>query len=224
MRDFLVVSGHTVGLKRTRRLLRTMGLEAIYRKPNLSRLGKAKYIQPYLLKGLKVVRANQVWAIDITYIAMQRGHLYLTAIIDIYSRYIVGWGLHNTLEASNCVEVLDAAVGRYGAPEIINSDQGCQFTSRQWIKAVSDYGIRASMDGRGRAIDNIFIERFWRTVKYEYLYMRSFDDGAALHRGLVGFMGYYNERRTHQGLGRGVTPLMRYGTFLGESSKKALAS
>ncbi|MEG1955937.1 MAG: DDE-type integrase/transposase/recombinase, partial [Mucinivorans sp.] len=122
---------------------------------------------PYLLKGLRVVRPNQAWAIDITYIPRQRGHLYLTAIIDIYSRYIVGWGLHNTLEAANCVEVLDAAVGRYGAPNIINSDKVSQFTSGQWIDAVAGYDIRASMDGRGRAIDNIFIERFWRTVKYE---------------------------------------------------------
>lgn len=224
MRDHLVALGCAIGLKRTRRLLRTMGLDAIYRKPNLSRLGKVKYLQPYLLKGLKVVRANQVWAIDITYIPMQRGHLYLTAIIDLYSRYIVGWGLHNTLDAANCVEVLNDAVSRFGSPKIINSDQGSQFTSAQWTQAVDGYGITASMDGRGRAIDNIFIERFWRTVKYEYIYIRSFDDGVALHRGLAGFMSYYNERRAHQSLGRRVTPAMRYKGVIGESSTKDLAS
>lgn len=155
---------------------------------------------------------------------MQRGHLYLTVIIDLYSRYIVGWGLHSTLDATNCVEVLSGAVSRFGTPDIINSDQGSQFTSVDWIQVIGGYGIKMSMDGRKRAIDNIFIERFWITVKYEYIYIRSFDDGAVLRRGLAGFMSYYNERRAHQSLGRAVTSAMRYEHLIGEGSTKALAS
>ncbi len=254
MRDFLLALGYMIGLKRTRRLLKIMGLEAIYRKPNLSKLGKARYIKPYLLRGLKVVRPNQVWAIDITYIPMGKGYLYLTAIIDVYSRYIVGYGLYNSLEARNCVEVLGGAISRYGTPEIINSDQGSQFTSREWEQFLEITDIKVSMDGKGRAIgcafllrtsaiqasliafglasvDNIFIERFWRTIKYEYIYLRGFEDGCALGRGIDGWMRYYNERRGHQSLwrdgGRYSTPSELYHkTLIGESSNyhKALAS
>ena len=169
MVDFLRDLDVTIGPKRVRRMMRKMGIEAIYRKPRLSKLGQAKYIKPYLLRGLKIIRPNHVWAIDITYIPMKRGFMYLTAIIDVYSRFIVGWGLFNTLDAANSMSVLQQAIKEYGKPEIINSDQGCQFTCIEWIKFLNENEIKISMDGKGRALDNIFIERFWRTLKYEYI-------------------------------------------------------
>ena len=160
MRDMLLAMGFVVNHKRVRRLLRLMGLMAIYPKKNLSKLGLKKYIHPYLLKGLDISRPNQVWAIDITYIPMKNGFMYLTAIIDIYSRYIVGWGLSNTLEAEASLSVLKQAIKDHGKPEIINSDQGSQFTCEQWVEYLKKNDIKISMDGKGRAIDNIFIERF----------------------------------------------------------------
>lgn len=167
MTDFLLENGFYVGLRRVRRLMRKMGINAVYRKRSLSTPGPAVYIRPYLLRGLKVTHRNQVWSIDITYIPMKKGFMYLTAIIDVYSRFIVAWGLHNTLDASNCIEVLKTAISRYGVPEIINSDQGCQFTSREWSEACAEHPeMKVSMDGRGRAKDNIWIERFWKTIKY----------------------------------------------------------
>lgn len=224
MRDHLVGLDYRVGVKRTRRLLRKMGIEAIYCKPNLSKLGKAKYIKPYLLRDLTIKCANHVWAIDISYIPMSKGHLYLTAIIDVYSRYIVGWGLHNTLEAENCKEVLERAIAEHGEPEIINSDQGNQFTSKVWEECFVGREIKVSMDGKGRDIDNIFIERFWRTIKYEYIYMRSFESGTELHKGIREWICYYNEHRFHQSLGERTTPRMRFRALISESSIKALAS
>jgi len=171
MQDFLFSIGFLVNHKRVRRLLRKMGLMAIYPKRNLSKLGLAKYIRPYLLKGLKIDRPNQVWAIDITYIPMKKGFMYLTAIIDLYSRYVVAWGLSNTLDAECSFRVLKNAISQYGKPEIINSDQGCQFTCELWIQYLEGNDIKISMDGKGRAIDNIFIERLWRSVKYDYVYV-----------------------------------------------------
>jgi len=155
MRDFLLTLGILANHKRVRRLLRLMGLMAIYPKRNLSRLGQAKYIKPYLLRDLKITRPNQVWAIDITYIPMPKGFLYLTAIIDIYSRYIVGWGISNSLDAACSLNVTKEAIERYGKPEIINSDQGSQFTCHEWIELLEKEEIKISMDGKGRAIDNI---------------------------------------------------------------------
>ncbi len=218
MCDFLVTIGYIVGIKRTRRLLRKMGIDAICPKRNLSKPGKAKYIKPYLLRGLKIERPNQVWAIDITYISMVKGYLYLTAIIDIYSRYIVGWGLYNTIEAKNCIEVLNSAVSHYGTPEIINSDQGSQFTSKEWIEVVEVHKIQISMDCKGRAIYNIFIERFWRTIKYEYIYPRNFGDGAILAIGIKKWMRYYNEERYHSSLGKRTTPMGIFSSYIGESN------
>jgi putative transposase len=171
MQDMLLSQGFVVNHKRVRRLLRLMGLMAIYPKRNLSKLGLLKYIRPYLLKGLKIERSNQVWAIDITYIPMKHGFLYLTAIIDLYSRYIVGWGISNTLEAEASISVMRQAVEEHGKPEIINSDQGSQFTCALWIDLNTSLDIQISMDGKGRAIDNIFIERFWRSLKYDYVYL-----------------------------------------------------
>jgi len=204
MQDFLFALGFVVNHKRVRRLLRLMGLMAIYPKKNLSKLGQKKYIHPYLLKGLKIDRPNQVWAIDITYIPMKNGFLYLTAIIDLYSRYIVGWGISNTLDADASLSVMKQAIKKHGKPEIINSDQGSQFTCEDWIKYLTAEDVKISMDGKGRAIDNIFIERFWRSLKYDYVYLHPANDGLELYQGLEEYFNYYNHELHHQGIGRRI--------------------
>lgn len=209
MQDFLFLLGFLVNVKRVRRLLRKMGLMAIYPKRNLSKLGSAKYIRPYLLRGLKAVRPNQVWAVDITYIPMAGGFMYLTAIIDLYSRYVVGWDVFNTLAAENTLEVFKQAVANHGKPEIINSDQGCQFTCALWIEYVEKEEVKISMDGKGRAIDNIFIERLWRTVKQDYVYLHPDDNGTLMFIGLKGFFQKYNNKKPHQGIGR-ISPVQLY--------------
>lgn len=200
MRDMLLAMGFVVNHKRVRRLLRLMGLMAIYPKKNLSKLGLKKYIHPYLLKGLDISRPNQVWAIDITYIPMKNGFMYLTAIIDVYSRYIVGWGLSNTLEAEASLSVLKQAIKDHGKPEIINSDQGSQFTCEQWVEYLNKNGVKISMDGKGRAIDNIFIERFWRSLKYDHVYLHPASDGLELYQGIKKYFNYYNHELPHQGI------------------------
>jgi putative transposase len=209
MQDFLFLLGFLVNVKRVRRLLRKMGLMAIYPKRNLSKLGSAKYIRPYLLRGLKAVRPNQVWAVDITYIPMAGGFMYLTAIIDLYSRYVVGWDVFNTLAAENTLEVFKQAVANHGKPEIINSDQGCQFTCALWTEYVEKEEVKISMDGKGRAIDNIFIERLWRTVKQDYVYLHPDDNGTLMFIGLKGFFQKYNNKKPHQGIGR-ISPVQLY--------------
>jgi len=183
MVDFIRGLGILVGPKRVRRLLRKMGIMAIYPQKNLSKLGIAKYIHSYKLRGLEVTRSNQVWCIDLTYIPMKRGFLYLTAIIDVYSRYIVGWGLFNTLDAENTLGVLKEAISTFGKPEIINSDQGCQFTCSGWVEYLEKEGVMISMDGKGRALDNIYIERFWKTLKWEYVYLNPAEDGKDCRKG-----------------------------------------
>jgi len=202
MQDFLFASGFLINHKRVRRLLRKMGIMAIYPQRNLSKLGHAKYVRPYLLRGLKITKPNQVWAIDITYIPMQKGFMYLTAIIDVYSRFIVAWDVFNSLDAENSLSVLKAAIARYGKPEIINSDQGSQFTCQLWTEYAESESMRISMDGKGRATDNIFIERFWRTVKRDYVYICPPSDGTELYKGLNTFIDYYNHKKTHQGIDR----------------------
>jgi putative transposase len=209
MQDFLLLLGFVVNVKRVRRLLRKMGLMAIYPKRNLSKLGSAKYIRPYLLRGLKAERPNQVWAVDITYIPLSGGFMYLTAIIDLYSRYVVGWDVFNTLAAENTLEVFKQAVARHGKPGVINSDQGCQFTCALWTEYVENEEVKISMDGKGRAIDNIFIERLWRTVKQDYVYLHPDDNGTLMFIGLKGFFEKYNNRKPHQGIGR-VSPVELY--------------
>jgi len=209
MQDYLLGINLGVNHKRVRRLLRLMGIMAIYPKRNLSKLGLAKYIRPYLLKDLEINRSNQVWEIDITYIPMAKGFMYLTAIIDVYSRFVVGWNLSNNLEAENCISVVNEAFKIYGKPDILNSDQGSQFTSSVWINNLDIKDIKISMDGKGRAIDNIFIERLWRTVKQDYIYITPIDDGVELFRGLKTFFEHYNKHKTHQGIGR-VTPISLY--------------
>ena len=209
MQDYLFLCGFVANTKRVRRLLRLMGIMALYPKRNLSKLGLAKYIRPYLLRGMKITRPNQVWGIDITYIPMAKGFMYMTAIIDLYSRYVVGWDVFNSLNAENTLSVLKQAIEDHGTPEIINSDQGSQFTCSLWTEFVDQAGIKISMDGRGRATDNIFIERFWRTVKQDYVYLRPVESGTELFLGLKKFINYYNHHKTHQGIGR-ITPVELY--------------
>lgn len=209
MQDYLQDEGYQVGEKRVRRLLRLMGLMAIYPKRNLSKLGHAEYIHPYLLRNLEINRSNQVWEIDITYIAMEKGFMYLTAIIDVYSRFVVGWGLSNSLGAQASLQVLQEATRKHGKPEIVNSDQGSQFTCKEWVGYLKGEGIKISMDGKGRAIDNIFIERLWRTVKRDYVYLYPAENGLELFQGIKGFFEEYNHKKHHQGIGRQI-PFQRY--------------
>lgn len=209
MQDYLRLLGIFVNVKRIRRLLRLMGVMAHFPSRNLSKLGQAKYVRPYLLRNLPITANNQVWAIDITYITMAHGFMYLTAIIDLHSRYVVGWDLHNTLDASHSLDVLKSAIKRHGKPGIINSDQGSQFTCQGWIDYLLEEGIQVSMDGKGRATDNIFIERLWRTVKQDYVYLHPAEDALELYHGLQKFINFYNHEKTHQGIGR-LTPSAIY--------------
>lgn len=209
MVDFLFLLGFVVGPKRVRRLLRKMGIMALYPQRNLSKLGLARYIHSYKLRGLEITHSNQAWCIDITYIPMKRGFLFLTAIIDVYSRYIVGWGLSNSLEAGNSLKVLNQAISDFGKPEIVNSDQGSQFTCEAWVEYLKEQEIIISMDGKGRCLDNIWIERFWRTLKQEYVYLNPSENGKVLFTGLKKFLDYYNNRRTHRSLDR-KTPFAWY--------------
>jgi len=193
--------GIGVGHNRVRRLMRLMGLEAIYPKPRLSVPGGPEHrIYPYLLRGLRIERPNQVWSADITYIRLRQGFVYLMAILDWFSRYVVSWSLSTTLEAWFCVEALRAAL-RQVRPEIFNTDQGSQFTCGEWIGQLTDHGVAISMDGRGRAFDNIFTERLWRSVKYEEVYLKDYDGVDEARRGLSGYFGFYNTDRPHQALG-----------------------
>jgi len=191
--------GHSVNRKRVRRLMQNMGIEAIYPKPKLSTPGKEAKKYPYLLRGVEVTRPNQVWSTDITYIPVRGGFLYLVAIIDWCSRYVLSWKLSNTLDLRFCIEALMEAL-QSSKPEIFNSDQGVQFTSNEFTSLLEEKGIQISMDGKGRALDNIFVERLWRTVKYEEVYIKRYEDGASAHKGLGAFFPFYNERRPHQAL------------------------
>jgi len=196
--------GHKVNPKRIRRLYREMDLHAIGPRPNTSKphKGEGHTIYPYLLRELKIERPNQVWGMDITYIPIGGGHMYLVAIIDLYSRFIVGWSLSNTMTAKWCKECLEAAITQYGAPEILNTDQGSQFTSPVFTEYVATHeNTQFSMDGKGRAIDNIFIERFWRNIKYEKIYPEPSDDGLELYAKIKEYMKFYNAERGHQSLG-----------------------
>jgi putative transposase len=190
--------GYHVNHKRVERLMKLMGWQTLYRKPNTSKPGKRRLIYKYLLKDLKVDRSNQVWAVDITYVPMRKGFLYLCAIVDLHTRYILNWSVSNTMTSEWCSQVLKEAIEQHGRPEIINSDQGSQFTSDEWFNACE--GIQISMDGKGRALDNIFIERIWKTVKYECIYLRAFEDGVQLYQGLQEYFQFYNHERIHQSL------------------------
>ncbi|MEE8419344.1 MAG: IS3 family transposase [Dehalococcoidales bacterium] len=192
--------GHTVNRKRVSRLMRLMGLKAIYRRPRTSKPGTGHKIYPYLLGGMKITRPNQVWAADITYIPMARGFLYLVAIIDWHSRYVLSWKLSNTLDAAFCLEALEEAL-RKGTPEIFNTDQGSQFTGEAFTGLLKEQGIKISMDGKGSYNDNLFIERLWRSVKYEEVYLRAYQDGREARIALGNYFLFYNIERPHQSLG-----------------------
>jgi putative transposase len=193
-------SGYKVGRKRVTRLMRLMGIETIYRKPNLSRRHLQHKIYPYLLRNVMIGRVHQVWSCDITYIPMQEGFLYLVAVIDWYSRLVLSWRLSNTMDRTFCVEALQEAFERYGKPEIFNTDQGVQFTCEAFIGALSDQGIRISMDGKGRCLDNIFCERLWRSLKYEEIYLKAYETVAEAKREIGNWFAFYNDERPHQAL------------------------
>ena len=196
----LIDIGYAVNQKRVRRLMKLIGWKTLYQQPRTTIADKASYKYPYLLKGVRFVRANQVWEIDITYLPMAKGFMYLFAIIDVYTRFIVGWDISNTMSAEWCASITEEAILAYGKPEIINSDQGSQFTSEVHTALLKKHEIQISMDGKGRAIDNIYIERFWRTIKYEDIYLKVYENGVSLYRGVERYMHFYNTKRKHQHL------------------------
>ncbi len=191
--------GHPVNHKRVERLMRIMGLRALTPKKRLTIPRKNHKIYPYLLAGMNIERPNQVWSTDITYIPMRRGFLYLVAVIDWFSRYVVSWELSNSLDTSFCLDALDRALSQ-GRPEIFNTDQGCQFTSEDFTGRLKESGVRISMDGRGRCFDNIFVERLWRTVKYEEIYLKDYENGQEAFLELERYFNFYNHERIHQSL------------------------
>lgn len=211
---FLKAMGHTVNRKRVQRLMREMGLVALAPGPNTSRPHPEHQVYPYLLRGVPVIRPNQVWSTDITYIRLARGFVYLVAIIDWYSRRVLGWRISNSMEAAFCVDCLEEALRHHGKPEIFNSDQGSQFTSEAFTGALKREGIQISMDGRGRAYDNIFVERLWRSVKHEDVYLKGYATVGELTVGLTEYFAFYNGERPHQSLGQ-KTPEVVYRTAAG---------
>jgi putative transposase len=194
--------GHTVNRKRVQRLMRTMGIVARYPKRNLSLANRAHRVYPYLLRHLDINRPNQVWCTDITYIPMARGFVYLIAVMDWHSRKVLSWKLSNTLDSHFCVEALEEAIEQHGVPEIFNTDQGSQFTGSEFISVLKRHDIKISMDGKGRWIDNVFIERLWRSVKYEEVYLKAYENIGQAKRSLSDYFTFYNERRRHQSLDR----------------------
>jgi putative transposase len=193
--------GRVVNRKRAQRLMRLMGLEAIYQKPNTSRPHPDHKVYPYLLRGLIIDRPNQVWCADITYIPMAKGFVYLVAVMDWFSRRVLAWRLSITMETDFCVDALREAMELHGRPEIFNTDQGVQFTSATFLDELSSRGVRISMDGKGRFLDNIFIERLWRSLKYEEVYIKAYGSVAEARQGIGAWLGFYNEKRPHQALG-----------------------
>jgi putative transposase len=207
MQAMLEENGYKSGYERVRRLMRLADIFPIYPRKHLTVLGEKKYIHPYLLKNRKIDRPNQVWEIDITYVPMKNGFMYLTAIIDVYSRKIVSWGLSNSLDAESSLRVVRSGIATHGKPKILNSDQGSQFTCIEYIKLLKKEEIQISMDGKGSALDNIYIERFWRSIKYRHIYLHPANDGLELYRGIDKWMNTYNKRK-HQGTGQ--KPEIRY--------------
>lgn len=210
MTEYLGRQGYTVNRKRIQRLMRMMGIEALYPKPKTSKAHPEHKVYPYLLRDLEITAPNQVWSTDITYVPMPEGFMYLVAVIDWYSRYVLSWQLSNTLDGYFCVEALEEALER-GRPQIFNTDQGCQFTARAFTSRLEGAGILVSMDGRGRCLDNIFIERLWRSVKYEDIYLKAYEDVPALDSGLGTYWAYYNGDRPHQSLGYKTPAEVYYG-------------
>jgi len=215
---YLRGKGYLINRKRVQRLMGILGLAGMAPGPNTSRAHPQNKIYPYLLRGVSVIRPNQVWSTDITYIRLTRGFVYLVAVIDWYSRKVLAWQLSNTLDSRFCVECLEQALSRYGAPDIFNTDQGCQFTSDAFTSVLKLHKITISMDGRGRALDNIFVERLWRSVKHEDVYLRGYTDMPALQSGLANYFEFYNTERTHQSLNYS-TPERVYKTASGGGAK-----
>jgi putative transposase len=196
---WLIGQGEPVNRKRVQRLLRLMGLEAIYPKPKLSAAGRGHRVYPYLLRDVPIERPDQVWSTDITYVPLARGFMYLAATIDWYSRYVIAWRLSNTLDGSFCLDMLEEALGQ-GRPEVFNTDQGVQFTAQAWTGRLEAAGVAVSMDGKGRCLDNVFVERLWRSVKHEDIYLWCYEDVPSLQQGLRRYFAYYNGERLHQSL------------------------
>jgi len=221
MTEWLRRQGQSVNEKRVGRLMAVMGLEAIYPRRRLSTPAPGHRIYPYLLRGVEIDRVDQVWSADITYIRMRQGFAYLVAVLDWYSRYVLAWELAVTLDSEFCVAALEAALGK-GCPEIFNTDQGAQFTSEEFTARLLVAGVRISMDGRGRALDNVFVERLWRSVKYEEVYLKDYADPALARENLATYFGFYNFERPHQSLGY-RTPAEVYGVTGATSQKRVVA-
>lgn len=205
LRDMLRREGHYIGRKHVATLMKKMGIEALYKKPNTSRRHPAHPVYPYLLRGLPIVRPNHVWAADITYIPMKRGFVYLFAVMDWASRRVLSWCLSNTLTTDFCIEAMQEAIHRYGTPDIFNTDQGSQFTSLEFTQLLKDNGIAISMDGKGCWRDNVFVERLWKSIKYEEVYLRAYETMSAARSEIGRYLGFYNSRRPHSALD-GITP------------------
>jgi putative transposase len=221
MAAWLATQGHLVNRKRVQRLMRLLGLAAIYQRPNTSKPAAAHKVYPYLLGGIAIERANQVWCSDLTYIPMAKGFLYLVVIMDWASRAVLAWRLSNTLGADFCVEALEEALARYGRPEIFNTDQGSQFTSEAFTGTLQRHGVRISMDGKGRCMDNIFVERLWRSLKYEEVYLHAYATVAEAKAGIADWLRFYNQERQHQSLGY-RTPRQIYDESLWICGRSAL--
>lgn len=202
IRDWLQDEGHDINRKRVQRLMRQMGIMALYPKANTSRPGKRHIIYPYLLRGLTIDRPNQVWATDLSYIPMAKGFVYVVAIMDWYSRKVLAWRVSNSMDTDFCVEALEEAISRYGAPEIFNTDQGAQFTSEAFTGVLKTADINISMDGKGRWVDNVFVERLWRSLKYEEVYLKDYESVSEARQGIGAYFQFYNTERRHQGLNR----------------------
>jgi putative transposase len=214
MTAWLQRQGYAVNHKRVGRLLRQMGLAAIYPKPRLSQPAADHVIYPYLLRGVSVDRVNQVWSADITYVRLAAGFVYLVAVIDWFSRYVLSWAVSITMDVAFCVEALEQALSQ-GQPEIFNTDQGAQFTSQDFTVRLQQGGIRVSMDGRGRALDNVFVERLWRSVKYEEVYLRDYQSVWDTRQSLARYFGFYNTERLHQALGYRTPAAVYHGGYRG---------
>jgi putative transposase len=213
LRDLLGQEGFIVGRRHVGTLMQKLGIEALYRRPNTSRKHPQQPVFPYLLRGLEITRANHVWAMDITYIPMRKGFVYLAAVLDWATRRVLSWRLSNTLTTDFCLEAVEESLQRYGTPEIFNTDQGSQFTSSDFVELLRHHGIQQSMDGKGRWVDNVFVERLWKSVKYEEVYLHAYDSVAQAKHGLERYFRFYNQRRPHSSLD-GQTPDQVYFNLL----------
>jgi len=213
LRDMLKLEGFKIGRTHVSTLMKRMGIEALYRKPRTTKPRKGHKIYPYLLRNLVIGRPNQVWAMDITYIPMARGFVYLAAVVDWSTRRVLSWRISITMDVHFCLEAVEEALQRYGTPEIMNTDQGCQFTSRAFVGLMKENGIRISMDGKNSWRDNVFVERLWRSVKYEDIYLRAYESVSAVRAGLGKYFNFYNNRRPHSSLD-GRTPDQVYYNML----------